>query len=236
MGKIIYLCHNCGTLLKVCSWQNDGETCYNGIIVPAKLYTNYVICPVCGSKLNPNIGGLVIIPRGRKNGTRKMVEWRIPEATTEKTEENHYKRHVIGRTDGDKKQRRPKKDRKDGARTQTIPQIAKIGDYYKFRDNIKVYPIVQNRKLLKNDESREEEVLHYKYTGDKKLSLPENSQGDEEDMRVVSFKLDEETIELLETLAEKRGVTKSEIIRRAIREYLKVHDNKPVVTKRITIY
>ena len=40
-------------------------------------------------------------------------------------------------------------------------------------------------------------------------------------MRVVTFKADEELIAKLDTVAKLEGVTRSEIIRRAIEEYVK---------------
>ena len=55
-------------------------------------------------------------------------------------------------------------------------------------------------------------------------------------VRVVSFKADEELLDLLENYARQRGVPKSEIIRRAIRAYLVTVDDRPFVTRRIKIY
>jgi len=55
-------------------------------------------------------------------------------------------------------------------------------------------------------------------------------------VRVVSFKVDEELLDLLENYARQRGVPKSEIIRRAIRAYLVTVDDRPFVTRRIKIY
>jgi len=55
-------------------------------------------------------------------------------------------------------------------------------------------------------------------------------------MRVVSFKVDEELLDLLEEHARRKGVPKSEIIRRAIQAYLVTIDDRPFVTKRIKIY
>ncbi|MCX8196014.1 MAG: ribbon-helix-helix protein, CopG family [Acidilobaceae archaeon] len=56
-------------------------------------------------------------------------------------------------------------------------------------------------------------------------------------MRVVSFKAEEELVELLEELSRKKNVAKSEIIRRALRNYISksLEEEKPVETKRIRI-
>ena len=55
-------------------------------------------------------------------------------------------------------------------------------------------------------------------------------------LRVVSFKVEEELVELLERVARERGLTKSEVIRRALRQYLVKSDLKPFVTRRMKIY
>jgi hypothetical protein len=56
-------------------------------------------------------------------------------------------------------------------------------------------------------------------------------------MRVVSFKIDEELLEMLEEYARKRRMTKSEVIRRAIEAYIKDKPQiKPYIGKRIKIY
>ncbi len=56
-------------------------------------------------------------------------------------------------------------------------------------------------------------------------------------MRVVSFKITDELLELLEEYARKKGMTKSEVIRRAIEAYIKEKPHvKPYVGKRIKIY
>jgi metal-responsive CopG/Arc/MetJ family transcriptional regulator len=55
-------------------------------------------------------------------------------------------------------------------------------------------------------------------------------------VRVVSFKVDEELLELLEEYARKKNISKSEIIRRAIRNYIMSSNEKPFITKRIRIY
>ena len=56
------------------------------------------------------------------------------------------------------------------------------------------------------------------------------------ELRVVSFKVEEELLDLLEEYAKKRNITKSEIIRRAIRQYIMEQDDKPFISKRIKIY
>jgi metal-responsive CopG/Arc/MetJ family transcriptional regulator len=56
-------------------------------------------------------------------------------------------------------------------------------------------------------------------------------------MRVVSFKVDDELLEMLEELAKRKRMSKSEIIRTAIRVYLLGENpKKPFVTRRIRIY
>ena len=56
-------------------------------------------------------------------------------------------------------------------------------------------------------------------------------------MRVVSFKVDEELLEALEEAARRKRVPKSELIRRAIKQYL-LQDlrERPYMTKRIRVY
>ncbi len=55
-------------------------------------------------------------------------------------------------------------------------------------------------------------------------------------MRVVSFKLEEELLELLERYAESRNMSKSEVIRRALKQYILTNMNSPVITRRIRVY
>ncbi len=56
-------------------------------------------------------------------------------------------------------------------------------------------------------------------------------------MRVVSFKVDEDLLEMLEEIAKRKGMSKSELIRTAIRLYLmESNERKPFVTRRIRIY
>ena len=56
-------------------------------------------------------------------------------------------------------------------------------------------------------------------------------------MRVVSFKVDEDLLEMLEEIAKRKGMSKSELIRTAIRSYLmESKEKKPFVTRRIKIY
>ncbi len=54
-------------------------------------------------------------------------------------------------------------------------------------------------------------------------------------MRVVSFKIEEDLLELLEEYSKKRSMSKSEIIRRALRSYISKNAEKPFATKRIKI-
>lgn len=51
----------------------------------------------------------------------------------------------------------------------------------------------------------------------------------------VTFKIDPDLLKELDAFAERRGMERSEVIRRAIAWYLKTY-NEPVVTPRITIY
>jgi hypothetical protein len=51
---------------------------------------------------------------------------------------------------------------------------------------------------------------------------------------VVSFKIEVDLLRELDVLAEERGTTRSEIIRRALRWYIK--SLRPTVTPRMTIY
>ncbi len=55
-------------------------------------------------------------------------------------------------------------------------------------------------------------------------------------MKVVSFKVDEDMFETLEDYAKKRNMAKSEIIRRALEQYMMSDKKKPFITKRIKIY
>jgi len=55
-------------------------------------------------------------------------------------------------------------------------------------------------------------------------------------VRVVSFKIEEELLDMLEEIARKKRVAKSEIIRRALRQYIMKQDEKPFVTRRMKIY
>ena len=57
-------------------------------------------------------------------------------------------------------------------------------------------------------------------------------------MRVVSFKIEDELLDMLEAIGRKWKVAKSEIIRRALRQYILHQDEKlrPFVTRRMKIY
>ena len=55
-------------------------------------------------------------------------------------------------------------------------------------------------------------------------------------MRVVSFKLEEEWVEIIEQVARQRNITKSELIRRALRKYIGEGEDKPFVTRREIVY
>jgi hypothetical protein len=54
-------------------------------------------------------------------------------------------------------------------------------------------------------------------------------------MKVVSFKIEEDLLELLEEYSKKRNTTKSEIIRRALRSYIMRNSETPFETRRIRI-
>ena len=54
-------------------------------------------------------------------------------------------------------------------------------------------------------------------------------------MKVVSFKIEEDLLELLEEHSKKRNTTKSEIIRRALRSYIMRNSETPFETRRIRI-
>jgi metal-responsive CopG/Arc/MetJ family transcriptional regulator len=54
-------------------------------------------------------------------------------------------------------------------------------------------------------------------------------------VKVVSFKIEEDLLELLEEYSKKRNTTKSEIIRRALRNYIMRDSSSPFETKRIKI-
>ncbi len=57
-------------------------------------------------------------------------------------------------------------------------------------------------------------------------------------MRVVSFKVEEDLLDLMERVARRKGITKSELIRLAVKKYL--YDNEEerrvIATRKIKIY
>ncbi len=55
-------------------------------------------------------------------------------------------------------------------------------------------------------------------------------------MIVITFKVNKEMAEILESYAKEKNITKSELIRRALEMYLSKNHKKPVKTKRIIIY
>jgi len=55
-------------------------------------------------------------------------------------------------------------------------------------------------------------------------------------VRVVSFKIDEDLLRMLEDYSKKKQITKSEVIRRALIQYIQDTSDKPYVTKRIRVY
>ena len=56
------------------------------------------------------------------------------------------------------------------------------------------------------------------------------------DLKTVSFKIEEDLLDILEELARRRNTTKSEVIRRALRQYIMSRDDRPFITKRIKIW
>ena len=54
-------------------------------------------------------------------------------------------------------------------------------------------------------------------------------------MRVLSFKVEDDLLELLEEYA-RRNIPKSEVIRRALRQYINSDKDRPYVGKYIKIY
>ncbi|MCE4611677.1 MAG: DUF6290 family protein [Desulfurococcales archaeon] len=56
-------------------------------------------------------------------------------------------------------------------------------------------------------------------------------------MRVVSFKITDDLLEMLEEYARKKGMSKSEVIRRALEAYIREKPQiKPYIGKRIKVY
>ena len=55
-------------------------------------------------------------------------------------------------------------------------------------------------------------------------------------MRVVSFKVEEELLDILEQYAERKRISKSELIRRALRNYIREHEEKPYITRRVRVF
>ncbi len=55
-------------------------------------------------------------------------------------------------------------------------------------------------------------------------------------MKVLSFKLEDDLLELLEEYSRKRGLPKSEVIRRALRQYIGTERDRPYIGKYIRIY
>ncbi len=55
-------------------------------------------------------------------------------------------------------------------------------------------------------------------------------------VRVVSFKVEEELLDILEEYARKKKISKSELIRRALRNYIREHEEKPYITRRVKVY
>ena len=57
-------------------------------------------------------------------------------------------------------------------------------------------------------------------------------------MKVVSFKVEEDLLDLMERTARRKGITKSELIRQAVKKYLLVNEEerRVIATRKIKIY
>ncbi len=55
-------------------------------------------------------------------------------------------------------------------------------------------------------------------------------------MRVVSFKVEEELLDIIEQYAVRKRISKSELIRRALRNYIRENEEKPYITRRVKVY
>jgi len=55
-------------------------------------------------------------------------------------------------------------------------------------------------------------------------------------MRVVSFKLSEDLYEILQEYSRRKKLSKSELIRRALREYIGSLEPRPYITRRLRVY
>lgn len=55
-------------------------------------------------------------------------------------------------------------------------------------------------------------------------------------VRVVSFKVEEELLDILEQYAERKRISKSELIRRALRSYIRENEERPYITRRVRVY
>ena len=53
---------------------------------------------------------------------------------------------------------------------------------------------------------------------------------------MVSFKIEEDLFDILEHYARKKKISKSELIRRAIRAYIRENESKPYITRRVKVY
>lgn len=55
-------------------------------------------------------------------------------------------------------------------------------------------------------------------------------------VRVVSFKVEEELLDIIEEYARRKRISKSELIRRALRDYIRERGEKPYITRRVKVY
>ena len=53
---------------------------------------------------------------------------------------------------------------------------------------------------------------------------------------MVSFKVEEELLDIIEQYAVRKRISKSELIRRALRNYIRENEEKPYITRRVKVY
>jgi hypothetical protein len=79
-------------------------------------------------------------------------------------------------------------------------------------------------------------VIHLKaslYYTVSRVDIATGVRGGVTGMRVVTFKVDEELLERLDSFARLKGVPRSEVIRRAIELYLRLEEKKQTIQPRI---
>ena len=55
-------------------------------------------------------------------------------------------------------------------------------------------------------------------------------------MRVISLKVDEELLYTIDEYARRKRISRSELIRRAIRDYISENESRPYITRRVKVY